>query len=345
MIKNINLINYRLFDKLNIEIDKKLVILIGNNASGKTSILESIYLMSTTKSSRTNNFKEIISFEEYNSIIKINFDNNMYEMVLSDQGKYIKFNNIVQKKASDFIGKIKSVMFTPTDIELINGSNKEKRNFLDIQLSILNKEYINVLREYKKIIIERNELLKKFNNSYKEYLLIIDNKLVEYNVYILNERKKIMLDIEKNMNDIIMKITGLNLTVKYYSNVNIDTLRKDINNNLEKDLIYKTTSIGIHKDYYELFLDNKDVKKYSSQGQLKILAISLKIALYYIIEKKFNEKPILLLDEIFSDLDDLKQLEVIKFLLNNEQTFITTTNIDLIPEDIRNLSQIIKIGD
>lgn len=342
MITKIELKNFRKYKKININLNNNLVILVGPNACGKTTILEAIYMISKTKSHRTNDLKNIIKDNEDFGIINIDSYKN-YKMIISKEGKKVLINNIEYKKMSDFIGNIKAVLFSPNDLNLVYGSKSNRRLFIDLEMFIIDKNNILLLKNFKKILKERNELLKVYDDSKKVILDIITKELIDINKKIILAR----INFIKELNEYFMKIHknlyNEDVEIRYLANVKLEEIDSIYEKKLNYDILTKTTNNGVHRDDYKFMINNVDSSLYASQGQVRSIVLSLKLALFYMIKNKFNNDCILLLDDVFSELDINRQNDLVRFLLNESQTFISTTNIDLIPEILKNKAQIIYL--
>lgn len=342
MINKIHLKNIRIYDDITLNINNNLVILVGPNACGKTTILESIYLISKAKSHKTNNIEDIIKENNDFGVIEIN-DNKKYKMIISLSGKQLLINNVVYKKISDFIGNIKTIMFSPFDLNLVYGTKSERRQFLNTELSIINKNYIYEISKYNKILKERNEILKNYNEKNKTILDIITLELIETGKKIYKYREDFINNINNNIKKIHNDLYGENLYIKYVPSVkyeDFDTIYKE---RIEYDIFTKSTSKGIHRDDFMFIINDNNAISYSSQGQVRSIVLSLKISLFYYMRELFGNNIILLLDDVFSELDNDRILSLVKFLINENQTFITTTSIDLIPNALKNKAQIIYL--
>ena len=342
MIKNINLKGFRIFDHISLNINNNLIILVGPNASGKTSILESIYFISRCKSHRTNDLNNLINNNHNFSIIELNNDNNIYKMVISKNGKKALINDNEYKKISDDIGNIKTVMFSPNNLDLIYGSKNERREFLDIELSMIDKKYLYEMKKFRKFLKERNEILKIYDDTKKVILDVITKELIESEKIIYDYRNKFINDINVYLGKIHKDLYNEKVEIKYNPNVLRDNLDNIYNNKLEYDLLTKMTNNGIHRDDILFILNDKEALSYASQGQVRSIVLSIKIAVFYYFKKIYKNDVILLLDDVFSELDNERVNNLVKFLLNDNQTFITTTSIELIPQALRNKAQIIK---
>lgn len=343
MITEINLKKIRKYDNTKFEINNNLVIIVGNNACGKTTILESIYLISKAKSHRTNDVRTIIKDNEEFGLINIKSDNKNYKLVLSKNGKKALINNIEINKISEFIGNIKAIMFSPNDLNLIYGSKSERRQFIDIEESIIDKNYIFLIRDYKKILKERNELLKIYDESKKILLNVLTNLLIEISKKIINYRFKFINELNEYLVKIHKNLYNEDICIKYLPNVSLNNIDEIFEKKLQQDILTKVTNYGIHRDDFGFYIDNKIANNFASQGQVRSIVLSTKLALFYMLKNKFGNKIVLLLDDVFSELDNNRQNNLVRFLLNENQTFISTTNIDLVPDVLKQKSQIIYL--
>lgn len=355
ILTNLKLKNFRNYDELDLNFNKKINIFIGNNAQGKTNILESIYVLSLTKSHRTNKdiylIKKDSLFTKVIGTIKENEKSSKYEILINERGKRVSINDRPLKKVSEYLSKINAIMFCPDDLEIIKRSPQERRSFFNVSISGFNNEYIRYLNEYNKILKSRNEYLKTNEIINKDYLDVLTNKLIDLNIYIYKERKKYVETINKYLSDIYKDITGkTNILLKY------DSFIEDENNIKEEledkfNLIYNTeilqrvTLLGVHKDDFSIFIDDVKINNYGSQGQHRIAVLCLKLSEIKIYEEEYDKKPILLLDDIFSELDVNKKANIIKFINNDLQVFITSTDLNNIDKKIIKNADIFKIDN
>lgn len=355
IIKSIELKNCRNYRDLNISFDKGTNILYGDNAQGKTNVLEAIFLSATTKSHKGSRDKEIIHFEEDEAHIRTYLDRDGMEYRVDmhlrrNKSKGIAVNGQKLKKASELIGLLNVVFFSPEDLSIIKNGPSERRRFVDIELCQLDKYYIYNLNQYNKIINQRNKLLKDFymNPDLKETMSIWDSQLVDYGKKII-ERRKVFVD---QLNEIIYGIhRNLSggkeeLRIIYEPDVESDMLQQKLNVNRERDIKYKMTSVGPHRDDFSFHIKKTDVegneidiRKYGSQGQQRTAALSLKLSEIELVKRITKDYPVLLLDDVLSELDSHRQ----NYLLNNIgdiQTIITCTGLD---EFINNRFEINKV--
>jgi DNA replication and repair protein RecF len=355
ILTNLQLKNFRNYDNLDLSFNKKINIFIGNNAQGKTNILESIYVLSLTKSHRTNKDLYLIKkdslFTKVIGTINDNDKNTKYEVLINENGKRVSINDKPLKKVSEYLSKINAIMFCPDDLEIIKGSPQERRSFFNISISGFNNDYVRYLNEYNKILRTRNEYLKNYEIINKEYLDVLTNKLIDLNIYIYNERKKYVETINKYLSNIYKDITGkTNIVLKYDSFIeDEDNLRNQLEDKFNmvynNELFQKVTLLGIHKDDFSIFIDDVKINNYGSQGQHRIAILCLKLSEIKIYEEEYNKKPILLLDDIFSELDTTKKSNIIKFIKNDLQVFITSTDLNNIDKKILKEADIYKIDN
>ena len=325
-------------------------IFIGNNAQGKTNILEAITMLALTKSHRVGVNPNIIMFNKKKAQIKgiVKKDKLLLklEINISEEGKNLKVNQSDIKKVTDYISNLNVIVFTPDDLEIVKGSPNIRRNLLNIQLSQISKKYLNTYNEYNKLLKTRNEYLKiLFNNSIadKNYLDIITDKLIEKAIIIYQQRKEYLDLINSSIDNYYKYISDdSGLEVVYVTNVEInnyetDSIRKLLKNkfskNYNKELNQGMTLYGPHRDDFYFNFNNNDLKFFGSQGQQKLAVLSYKLAEIPIFNNYCGTLPLLLLDDIFSELDIKKRNKLLKFIsLEDIQTIITTT-------DLKNISK------
>ena len=349
-IKKLSLINFRNYDNLNFEFTKKNTIFIGNNAQGKTNILEAIYVLGLTKSYLNINDKNLIKFDKvYSKIHGTIIDNNIekkLEILINEKGKKVKIDNQEINKLSNYISKLNVIIFSPDNIRLLKDSPNYRRKYLNIEISQLYGNYINNLNDFNKILKQRNEYLKIIStqDTYDvEYLNILDEKYVELAVNVYLYRKKFISQINENLKAIYFKITGFdNLKMKYISSIDdYDSIQKikdafklKLKANLKKDIFYKISNLGPHRDDFEIELSGKNILLYGSQGQTRCAVLALKFSEIPIFKRILGVNPILLLDDIFSELDINKKKLIIEFIPQDIQTIITTTDLNMIDDNI-----------
>lgn len=353
-IKKINLKNYRNYNNFEIEFSKNLNIIIGNNAQGKTNLLESIYVLAVTKSFLSINDKNLINFN--NKFAKIsgeitNILNKNYrlEIILSDKGKVVKINEKEIKKLSNYISIINAIIFSTDNIRMFKENPNSRRKYFNIQISQINKNYLNCLGNYNILLKQRNEFLKTLNinkESDLNYLNILNDKYVDLSIKICKYREEYINNINLYLSDMFKYITDNDgLFLIYQTGVEKDKklFKEKLTSNLNKELLYKMTLVGPNRDDFYFKLDNKNLSLYGSQGQIRSAVLALKLAEVKLFTEKTGDSPILLLDDIFSELDIEKKNNLLDVLSNNVQTIITTTDIKNINNRIRKKANVYEL--
>ena len=361
-IKQIKLINFRNLENVELNFINNINIIIGGNGAGKTNILEAVYLNSLTKSFRANNDIELIKFNKDFLTIKTTIKENSYnEKVLYNIDKiskkiYLNSNKIT--KLSEYIGKYPVVISTTEDVLMIKTSPSNRRDVLNISICQFNKEYFKTLNEYNKLLKLRNDYLKRIlvnSNSDMKYFEIITNKLIEKAIYIYIERNKYINSINSYLGSIFEHIClNKNLILKYSPNVDITEyddeniskiLQKKFKRDFNKEISLGMTISGPHRDDFNFYLDNKDMKFYSSEGQKKMAVISYKLAEMKLFQEQEDKKPIILLDDLFSELDIKNKNRLVKYIPEDLQVIITSNDLKGINKSIRDNAKIFKIKD
>lgn len=336
IVKSLKLKDYRNYEELDLQFDKGTNILYGENAQGKTNILEAIYLCGTTKSHRGSKDREIIRFNQEEAHIRINIEKkqiphkiDMHLKKNKAKGVAIDGNSI--KRQGDLFGLLNLVLFSPEDLNIIKNGPAERRRFLDLELCQLDKIYMYHLTNYNKALSQKNNLLKQisFNRNLLDTLYIWNSKLIEHGSIIIETRDSYIKKINKLVGPIHKKLTGEReeLTLHYVPNVKKESFDEILNNSIEKDLLLKMTSRGPHRDDMSFLCDNIELRKFGSQGQQRTAALSLKLGELELVREVTKEEPILLLDDVLSELDRNRQ----NYLLNSIggiQTFITCTGLE-----------------
>lgn len=361
ILKKISLLNYRNYEKVSLNLNDKINIFIGNNAQGKTNILESIYVLALTKSHRNTNDYNLIHYNKDSSKIegKVKRKNliDTLEIRLTKTDKKVFKNKTNIKKISDYISNLNVILFTPDDLEIIKGSPSIRRNLLNIEISQISNRYINTLNEYNKILKTRNEYLKMLyvnHFSDKKYLDILTDKLIEKAIEIYKERKQFIDAINCNIEPIYYEITGIHdLSIKYINNCDIEEyseekikekLQKKYRENYKRELLQGMTLYGPHRDDFEFFIKEENLKMFGSQGQQRLSVICFKLSEINIFKENTEDSPILLLDDIFSEIDKTKKNKLIKFINKDIQTIITATDLKGISKKIIEESTIFKVA-
>lgn len=353
IVKRVELSNFRNYELLKLDLDKKTNILYGKNAQGKTNVLESIYVCSTTKSHRSNKDAELIKLDSDEAHIKLYIEKNNREQRIDihlrrNKTKGIAINGIPIKKASELFGVFNVVIFSPEDLDIIKKGPAERRKFIDMELCQLDKIYVYNLTNYNKIVIQRNKLLKdiNFRPELKQTLEVWDHQLAECGSKIIERRQKFIKEINNIMKPIHRELTGgvEDINIVYNKNCEAEDLLKTLEENRERDIKYKSTSAGPHKDDILFFHEDKNIRIYGSQGQQRTVALSLKLAEIELVKKLINDLPVLLLDDVLSELDSDRQNHLLKSL-DNIQTVITCTGLDEFIENRFKINKVFQVTE
>ncbi len=348
IIKSLELADFRNYDNLEISFDKGTNILYGDNAQGKTNILEAIYVSATTKSHKGSKDKEIIHFDKEEAHIRTYLQKEDDEIrvdmhLRKNKSKGIAIDGQKIKKAADLMGLLNIVFFSPEDLGIIKNGPSERRRFADMELCQLDSFYLYNLNHYNRIINQRNKLLKDmyFQPELRETLNIWDSQLVSFGSKIIERREQFANQMCEIITDIHSKLSGgkEELIIQYEPDVTIDEFETKMRMSQEKDIRAKVTSVGPHRDDFSFIVNGIDIRKYGSQGQQRTAALSLKLSEIELVKKISKDTPVLLLDDVLSELDSNRQ----NYLLNsigNIQTIITCTGLD---EFINNRFEINKI--
>jgi DNA replication and repair protein RecF len=346
-IEEIQLKNYRNYEQLEAQFENKVNVILGENAQGKTNVMESIFVLAMAKSHRTSNDKELIRWDmEYAKIegrIVKNHGSVPMQLVVSKKGKRAKYNHIEQKKLSQYVGNMNVVMFAPEDLNLVKGSPQVRRRFIDMEIGQVSPVYLHDISQYQKVLQQRNHYLKQLQIKKQTNLTMLDiltEQFIQMAAKIIAKRYEFIRMLEQWALPIHQGISrGLEtLKIQYKPSVDVSEeqeLSKMIKVYEEKFAKIKTREIergttlfGPHRDDLEFIVNNRDVQTFGSQGQQRTTALSVKLAEIELIHKEIGEYPILLLDDVLSELDDYRQSHLLNTIQGKVQTFVTTTSVD-----------------
>ena len=336
IIKSLELTDYRNYEQLSMEFSPGTNILYGDNAQGKTNILEAIYVAATTKSHKGSKDREIIHFDKEEAHIRTRIEKDHVETrvdmhLRKNKSKLLAIDGQKAKKATDLIGKCNVVFFSPEDLSIIKDGPSERRRFVDMELCQLDSFYLYNLTNYNKIVEQRNTLLKDmvFNPQLRDTLNIWDMQLVSYGSKIIERRKLFVEQLNEIIEKIHYSLSGgkEKLKVIYEPDVEIDAFESKLIANQERDVKAKMTSVGPHRDDFCFLIGDIDIRRFGSQGQQRTAALSLKLSEIELVKQIVKDTPILLLDDVLSELDSNRQ----NYLLNHIgdiQTIITCTGLE-----------------
>ncbi|UIN46266.1 DNA replication/repair protein RecF [Bacillus licheniformis] len=361
-IQNLTLSSYRNYERLDLQFENKVNVIIGENAQGKTNLMEAIYVLAMAKSHRTSNDKELIRWDEdyakiEGRVIKKN-GSVPIQLVISKKGKKGKVNHIEQQKLSQYVGAVNTIMFAPEDLNLVKGSPQVRRRFLDMEIGQVSPVYLHDLSLYQKILSQRNHFLKQLQTrkqTDQTMLDVLTEQLTEFAAKVVMKRLQFVEQLEKWAQPIHSGISrGLEeLTLKYHTSLHVSDspdLSKMINSYQEtfsklrdKEIERGVSLSGPHRDDVLFYVNGRDVQTYGSQGQQRTTALSLKLAEIDLIQEEIGEYPILLLDDVLSELDDYRQSHLLHTIQGRVQTFVTTTSVDGIDHKTLNEAEIFRV--
>ncbi|BBM20008.1 MULTISPECIES: DNA replication/repair protein RecF [Enterococcus] len=345
-LNRLELRNYRNYQDLILKFPNRLNIFLGENAQGKTNLLESIYVLALTRSHRTSSEQELIGWQDDFAQIKGRIDRGTseleLELLLTKKGRKSKINHIEQKKLSSYIGQLNVILFAPEDLSLVKGSPQIRRRFIDMELGQINPVYLYDLAQYQQTLKQRNLYLKQLSEKKQTdeiYLDILTEQLADFGSKVLANRLKFVKKLEFWSNDLHRKITNQKeeLEIKYEASIpleseDIEDIRiiflNELKKNRKREIFKGNTFLGPHRDDLIFQVNQQNVQTYGSQGQQRTTALSVKLAEIDLMKEETGEYPILLLDDVMSELDDNRQIHLLETIENKVQTFLTTTTLN-----------------
>ena len=348
IIKSLELADFRNYDFLHIDFDRGTNILYGDNAQGKTNILEAIYLSAITKSHKGSKDRDIVNFDKEEAHIrtyleKDGIDTRIDMHLRKNKSKGIAIDGQKIKKAAELIGLLNVVFFSPEDLSIIKNGPAERRRFVDMELCQLDQFYLYNLNHYNKIVNQRNKLLKDmyFNPSLRDTLNIWDSQLISFGSKIIERRQLFIKQLNEIILEIHRKLSGgkEDLVIKYEPDTSIEDYEKTLSSNQDRDIKLKQTTTGPHRDDFCFSTGNIDIRKFGSQGQQRTAALSLKLSEIELVKKLTKDNPVLLLDDVLSELDSNRQNYLLS-TIGDIQTIITCTGLD---EFVNNRFEIDKV--
>ncbi|MGT2846550.1 DNA replication/repair protein RecF [Streptococcus massiliensis] len=350
-LKNISLKSFRNYENLSVNFNPHFNIFLGKNAQGKTNILEAIYFLALTRSHRTRSDKELITFTDSQLDVKGDLQRSTstipLEIILNSKGRTTKVNQLKQAKLSNYIGKMNVILFAPEDLQLIKGAPALRRKFIDMELGQIRPIYLSDLANYHHVLKQRNAYLKNTEKIDENFLDVLDDQLTDFGGRVILHRIEFLKKLEDFSQRKHFDISGQTekLNIKYLSSISFTDVN-DIDKNFQialqktrsRDLFKKNTGVGPHRDDISFSINGMDVN-FGSQGQHRSIILSVKLAEIELMKSVTKEYPILLLDDVMSELDNNRQVKLLETISQNIQTFITTTSL----EHLKNLPEDIKI--
>ena len=355
--------NYRNLEQFDVDFDPNVNIFIGQNAQGKTNLLEAIYFLALTRSHRTSSDKELIAFGQdfaniSGHIYKSQVDVSL-RVLLSKKGKKVWINRVEQAKLSKYVGQLNAILFSPEDLDLIKGAPSLRRRFMDQEFGQINAEYLYFAGKYKQVLQQKNNYLKQLASGAAHDTLFLDvlsDQLAGVAAEVIVRRFKFLKFLDHYAQNAYMSISSSNekLKINYRPSVRDITEDDDVEivyqkllasfqKNKQMELLKKTTLSGPHRDDIEFELDGKDAHLYGSQGQQRTIALSVKLAEIQLVHHLTSEYPLLLLDDVMSELDHSRQSALLNYIHGKTQTFITTTDLEGISWEIIKKPKVYRI--
>lgn len=350
-IESIELLNYRNYKQLHMDFHSGTNVLYGDNAQGKTNILEAVYVCSTTKSHKGSKDKEIVRFGEEESHIKMTVrrDGIPYRIDMhlkKNRTKGVAVNGVPIKKASELFGIVNVIFFSPEDLNIIKNGPAERRRFLDLELCQLNKVYVYDLVQYNRVVVQRNKLLKEMDSdpSLKETLNIWDMQLVRFGSELIRLRTRFVEELNELIREIHFHLSGEKeeLEIRYEPNVTPETFEEELSRNRNQELRQRLTLTGPHRDDLNFIVNGADIRRFGSQGQQRTAALSLKLSEIELVKRTVKDYPVLLLDDVLSELDGKRQEHLLSEI-SHIQTLITCTGLDEFVNSRFQMDKIFKI--
>lgn len=350
-VEKIEVKNFRNYDAMTLVLDKGTNIFYGNNAQGKTNILEAVYLCGTTKSHRGSRDRDMIRFGEEESHIRmiVRKQNIPYRIDMhlkKNRAKGIAVNEVPIKKASELFGIVNFVCFSPEDLNMVKNGPAERRRFLNLEICQINRLYMDDLAKYNKILEQRNRVLKdmQFRRDYQDMLDIWDEQLLFFGSKIIEERKKFLMYLNDIVKDIHGSLTNGNeyIDLVYEPDTTKDEFIDRMKEARDRDTHMKSTTVGPHRDDFAIRVNDIDIRRFGSQGQQRTAALSIKMSEIEILKKNTKDTPILLLDDVLSELDSNRQNYLLKSI-SHIQTLITCTGLDDFIENRFPINQVYEV--
>lgn len=332
IVNELRVRKFRNYDNLEMIFEKGINYLFGKNGVGKTNLIEAIYYVSNLESFRTSDDKDLIKNLKGEFFIECKVNQIVYDLIVNRESKLLSIDGIVYKKYREYLGHINVIEFSPEEVYLLKDFPKDRRKFMDKEISKIDKDYLNSMLLYNKVLKQRNEVLKSDDNYKDDLLSILDDKLAEFQISIIQKRKNFLNLISDKINELDTSFNRL-YTIKIVYETSFDGLNKEeivnkYQENLQKDKEKMATSLGVHKDDFKILINGNDASIYGSQGEQRFIVLLMKLGLVKLIKEQNNDCPILVLDDVFSELDEIRKKEIYEIVKDFDQVFITGCNKD-----------------
>ncbi len=363
-LTELNLHHFRNYDEAQVEFSPQINVLIGENAQGKTNLLESIYVLAMTRSHRTNNDRELIEFgkdaAQIRGTVQRELGSLKLELDIGKHGKKAKANHLEKARLSEYLGQLNVILFAPEDLALVKGAPTVRRRFIDMEFGQVSPKYLHDLTQYRDILKQRNRYLKQLQSHEAQdqlYLEVLSEQLAAVGGAIISQRVKFLSELEGYAQELHQSITQgrENLTFEYSSavkdastltEVELSEVLMDLyRQNQSKEIFQGTTLYGPHRDDVRFLINHKNVQTYGSQGQQRTTALSVKLAEIDLMKNQTGEYPILLLDDVLSELDGARQTHLLKTIQDKVQTFLTTPGLSDVARNLIKEPRIFHIRD
>ncbi|MDR0297358.1 MAG: DNA replication/repair protein RecF [Streptococcaceae bacterium] len=335
ILETLHLKNFRNYETLDLELNPQLNLFVGPNAQGKTNALEAIYFLATTRSHRTHHDRELMRWESsemrVSAIVKKNHTTLPLDVTMTAKGRVASVNHLKETRLADYIGQLNVILFAPEDLELIKGSPAGRRRFLDMEIGQVDSLYLYDVLRYNRVLKERNSYVRLERAQIDPIFLdVLDAQLLEYGTKVINGREKFVAKLQQYAAEIHAQLTHSleELKITYQPKTTADRFQEQLTERRNLDLMRHQTSIGPHRDELTFHVNGINVADFGSQGQQRTVALSVKLAEIELMHAETGEYPILLLDDVMSELDNTRQLDLLDAALDKTQTFITTTTLD-----------------
>lgn len=363
-LTELNLHHFRNYNEAQVEFSPQINVLIGENAQGKTNLLESIYVLAMTRSHRTNNDRELIEFGKDAAQIKGTVQRELgslkLELDIGKHGKKAKANHLEKARLSEYLGQLNVILFAPEDLALVKGAPTVRRRFIDMEFGQVSPKYLHDLTQYRDILKQRNRYLKQLQSHEAQdqlYLEVLSEQLAAVGGAIISQRVKFLSELEEYAQELHQSITQgrENLTFEYSSAIKDASTLTEVElsealmdlyrQNQSKEIFQGTTLYGPHRDDVRFLINHKNVQTYGSQGQQRTTALSVKLAEIDLMKNQTGEYPILLLDDVLSELDGARQTHLLKTIQDKVQTFLTTPGLSDVARNLIKEPRIFHIRD
>lgn len=361
-LKTISLHNFRNYVKQSIEFSDGINVFLGENAQGKTNLLEAIYVLALTRSHRTANEKELINWQSQTAQLKGTIQKRLgsmpIELDLGTKGKRAKINHLEQAKLSSYVGQLNVILFAPEDLSIVKGAPQVRRKFMDMEFGQMNNRYLYNSTQYKKVLKQRNRYLRDLQHRIQSdtvYLDVLSDQLSAYGAEIIYQRIQLLDKLEHFAKIIHTEISQgkEDLTFLYQTTIadeqlnSVETIYQDLLKKFadikNKEIQRGTTLIGPHRDDLKFAINKKEVQSFGSQGQQRTTALSVKLAEIDLMKEQTDEYPVLLLDDVLSELDNYRQTHLLTAIQNKVQTFLTTTSLSGVQQELLSNPKIFRI--